>query len=355
MKWLRVIFFNVIILLSGLFMLELIMGSWFSKSTFGRLIVPNEIKRKFNVSNLYDQEISLYIRDQYGLRGNYGKPSDIDILTVGGSTTNEIFVNEGETWSDRLAAAFQDSGYNIQVANAGIDGQSTIGHLKNFELWFSLIPKLKPKYIILYVGINDSALAEKTEINQQDIMKNNRRPIRQYIRNNSAIYSMYANIRGMIHARDAQLLHGGKKPRTYEYVYPKILFDVDTRAQEISGALQAYANRLEKIIYYIRELGAQAIIVTQNAAVYRYDSNGKLLVRKIDGQVNQKDLLDHATLLSHNQTAMVVCQKLNAICIDLAEKLRLDVEDYYDSIHTTPSGSAKIGRFLFQILKPYIK
>ena len=93
MKWLRIIFFNVIILLSGLFVLELIMGSWFSKSTFGRLIVPNEIKRKFNVSNLYDQEISLYIRDQYGLRGNYGKPSDIDILTVGGSTTNEIFVN----------------------------------------------------------------------------------------------------------------------------------------------------------------------------------------------------------------------------------------------------------------------
>ena len=52
---------------------------------------------------------------------------------------------------------------------------------------------------------------------------------------------------------------------------------------------------------------------------------------------------------------MGVCQKLNAICIDLAEKLRLDADDYYDSIHTTPSGSAKIGRFLFQILKPYIK
>ena len=36
-----------------------------------------------------------------------------------------------------------------------IDGQSTIGHIWNFQNWLVNIKDLKPKAIIFYIGIND--------------------------------------------------------------------------------------------------------------------------------------------------------------------------------------------------------
>ena len=51
--------------------------------------------------------------------------------------------------------------YNIDVVNAGIDGQSTHGHIWNFKFWFNKIPSLKTKYIIFYIGINEKPIPNK--------------------------------------------------------------------------------------------------------------------------------------------------------------------------------------------------
>ena len=42
----------------------------------------------------------------YGFRGNYESISQIKIVTVGGSTTDQINVSEGETWSDIIQNNF---------------------------------------------------------------------------------------------------------------------------------------------------------------------------------------------------------------------------------------------------------
>ena len=69
-------------------------------------------------------------------RGNYNSTADIDILTVGGSTTKQHYIGDGFTWQDILSKNFQSHNEQISVVNAGIDGQSTFGHINNFHDWF---------------------------------------------------------------------------------------------------------------------------------------------------------------------------------------------------------------------------
>ena len=64
-----------------------------------------------------------------------------DILTIGGSTTECVYLSDGKTWTDRFAQRLAAVRPDSWVNNAGLDGQSTYGHLvllRNFV--FSLHP-----------------------------------------------------------------------------------------------------------------------------------------------------------------------------------------------------------------------
>ena len=148
---------NCVILGGGIIVLEIAFGGWFDTQNLNRLHLIKNSVFNFDVSDLYDypSPVIRYSRDKYGLRGNHDIPRDIDILTVGGSTTDQRFISDGETWQDVFQERFGNAGVDLIVANAGVDGQSSVGHIKNFEWWFPTISDLSPKYILFYVGLND--------------------------------------------------------------------------------------------------------------------------------------------------------------------------------------------------------
>ena len=153
----QVISFNLASLLLGLLGIELVFGRWINPSPLHLLNVPRNVELSFDISHLYSSPntVVTYRRDQYGLRGQFDHPSSIDILTVGGSTTDQRSLDEGSTWQDILGEEFTSHGKKVSVVNAGVDGQSTHGHIKNFDLWFPHIPDLRVRYFFFYVGIND--------------------------------------------------------------------------------------------------------------------------------------------------------------------------------------------------------
>jgi hypothetical protein len=68
----------------------------------------------------------------------------------------------------------------------GVDGHSTFGHIATFDKWFPLIPNLKAKYIISYIGIHDSGLKNEKKYNTMqtpDLLKR----ARYYILNHIAL------------------------------------------------------------------------------------------------------------------------------------------------------------------------
>lgn len=352
-RWTRIAAINLAVLAALALIAELVFGGWVGGAHYGTLVIPRNFHRTFDVSNLYGGHPTEFRRDEHGLRGVYDDAARIDILTVGGSTTNELFVGEGETWSDGLAKQFAQAGRPLVVVNAGVDGQSTVGHLKNFELWFPKISGLKPRYVIAYIGINDAALTATGYMNKQDHMTAPRRAWKRYLINNSALYTLFRNVRGMIRARDAKLVHNSTaswKGASWAPLGRGV--DVEGYRRDHAAALAGYASRVTALAARVRALGAAPIFVTQATADYRI-KNGQAW--GIVGSGGHAGPGHYVMMTAHNRTMMTACADAKAVCVDLGAELEFGDGDHYDDLHTTPQGSAKIARYLFAKLKDVVK
>ena len=364
-QWLRIAGINLSVLLVSCLIVELIFGSIFFGTNYGLLVVDRNVSRKFDTTDRYaGGGIIEYRRDEHGLRGRYADLSKIDILTIGGSTTNEILVDEGKTWSDQLAKFFSRAGRPIVVVNGGVDGQSTVGHLKVFELWFPKIPNFRPRYVLAYIGINDlSHLINNLAPNKWEVMTEQNKTVKQYLKNNSAIYGLYRTIKGMVRARNAMLVHSTRN-EIFEWREPAVQPDLLAAEKKLAPYLDAYAERIQILMARIRDLGAKPIIVTQHTGHYRLVP-GRVLGRVLKeprkdpwtGKIVEAGSIDigpYAALMVHNQRAMETCRDEGGICIDVFHDLVLGPDDFYDLVHTTPNGSKKIAKFLFEKLNRQI-
>jgi hypothetical protein len=96
-------------------------------------------------------------------------------------------------------------GTPIVAANAGVDGQSTFGHIKNFDWWFPYVPHLKPKYILFYLGLNDFYSNEDS--NYDALVSPHRSQLVAVIRQNSALWHLARTIRGTYRAMIVLKIH----------------------------------------------------------------------------------------------------------------------------------------------------
>ena len=316
---------------------EIVFGTWFFGPNFGFLNVPRNMERRHDTSRLHDGGgISVYRKDRYGFRGVYVEPADIDVLVIGGSTTNELYVGEGETWVDVLRAEFASGGRNLVIVNAGVDGHSTRAHIKSFELWFPRIPGLRPDYVLAYVGLNDVDLKSQEQYDRLE-EENGMRRLRRLIANNSAIYNLFRIVRGVLRAREVRLIHGRRNE-----------FREATRRKfepaRWRPSIDAYGGRLRELARRIVAFGARPIFVTQLRGDV-FDIDGRTLVSNADSDITREKLR------LFNAKTMEVCRSVGGICVDLGAELRLKPDDFYDRLHTLPPGSRKIGRYLYSRLR----
>jgi len=95
-----------------------------------------------------------------GTRGRGPAPGELAgrniVATFGGSTTYDIGAGEGDTWSDRLAAALDqgDGKGRFFIVNHGVPGYTTVEHLIQTAFYQTKFGK-QPRCAIYYVGWND--------------------------------------------------------------------------------------------------------------------------------------------------------------------------------------------------------
>jgi hypothetical protein len=348
---------NFIILLVGFILIELIFGGWFSEQNkINNLGILTNINLHYPLNELYVDSASsiTYTRDKYGLRGNssFNHPEKIDILTIGGSTTDQRYINDGRTWQDVLENEFKKIDKNVIVSNAGMDGQSTFGHIKNFELWFPYVPGLKPKYIIFYIGINDFHLiADNSKYDELSINNS----IWSSIKNNSAIINLYRKIRGAITAKRLRIDNNKVDFKGLKYIDKPI---ADSRFLELykKNNLVLFKNRLIKLIELTKNLGAEPIFVTQPSIGYKFNE-GKL--------VGVENLGSNTGYLYNGVDYYILITELNKVIKEVVNNRYTIIEltslsiwnesDFYDFYHNTPSGANKIGKEIFKYVNNKIE
>src|SRR5215467_2780875 len=323
----KIIAINLALILFGLVLAELTFGNWFMP------YAPPDSKvfdRKFvGWQDLYEPHGPItYIRDRYGLRGVGDNPiSKVDIVTVGGSTTDQVFITEGQTWQDVM---HNETG--LVVANAGIDGMALSTHIVVVEDWLHRIPELHPRYYLHFLGVNDAWQPSKP------LILTGKDSWTRWLRPRSAIYLAFRRIQD----RFAPPLLVGHKGMTFSTtpVWLRVQLDQEKISQFIETSFKPALRTLIKVHQVKNET---VILVTQPA-------NPLAVRREGEAVFVSSPLISEwaATLWAINRAMSQVCHEAAVSCdfIDMADELRFEPEDFYDLVHYTPTGASRIGKFL---------
>ena len=355
----KTLFINILLILISIIILELVLGDWFKENSFGNLLRSHK-EKKVNYTIKFGPKTFKYEykRNQYGFREDNFNPEEVKIIFLGGSTGNEAFLPYELTIVGKLNSYFKKKNLP-KIYNASVDGHSSVGFINNFYKWFPKINKLKPKIYIIYMGINERYYLEK---NPNIIFKNKsakididdfelleaqtkKKRIVDYLKNNSFLIK-----KGKI----VQLKYFPKEINTNyddDKFFPGYNFNQNKdikflNNQEINRKFKDIViNEIEE--NYLKSLYERMEILTE---VIKKNDAIPIYINQImiSGQ--------NRNLYLTNRKIEEYCNKNNIYFINLASKLKhMDITDFYDSIHTTDTGSEKISNLLKNDLERIIK
>jgi hypothetical protein len=345
----RLVAINASILLVGVVALELAFGDWIGEPSVRQLGLARDIDRRNDACGLYAGPdcIARYRRDRHGLRGDFADPAEIDLLTVVGSATDQRYIDETRTWQAVLRSELRRAGRGLTIGNAGVDGQSTFGHIRSLELWFPRVPGLAPRYYLFYAGVNDLLITGERGYDRLDAGGG----WRELLRARSALYDVVRKLHGVYLARRVYGVgHSSIDFGGIDWVEDPLASGYESL---MADGLAAYRARVLDLGRRVRELGAVPVFVTQPSREYRRRAGtlqGTPRIVSFRG-VPTNGVDRHHMLIVLNRVTMEACAAAHGVCIDLAAELELDDDDFYDYFHNTPKGTAKIGRFLARKLE----
>jgi lysophospholipase L1-like esterase len=328
--------------------LELWFGRWFAGPGAVSMFDATPGRVEVRSSPLYPAGATITnSRDRYGFRGGAGDPQQIDVLVLGGSTTAERYIDDKDTWTAQLQRLLRQGDCPITIANAGVDGYSTVGNIASFAGWFDRVPGLTPRFMPVYLGINDAAVNPQAAWYEDSVRyKSRRRQIEHYVAARSALHRLYVSLRGWWQARRNQLVHD-EVPITPGSVWEPASLPPDFDAI-VAPKVQAYRQRLRHLTELVRGFGAQPIYITQR----RMD--GRLVKGEWQQIVGSDGARNTATVMAINRATLAFCKETGEVCVDLAEKIDFALGEFADALHTNPAGSADIGRFLAGEIGPLL-
>lgn len=353
-KTIKILLINIFIFFSLIITIELFTFIFFNKSKLDctYLMCGQTLNYKINnFENFQDYEV-IYKRDEYGFRDRHKKLQDIDILAVGGSTTDQRWSRNKDTWINQLEIKLKKHfNKDIDVVNGGIDGQSTFGHLWNFNNWYNKLDSFSPKYIIFYIGIN-----EDLNLSPEKIKKNRIRAdapldtsnlnlfikIKKTLKkNNGIVYKGYNFINKVLLKNEhyREVYHSPeRKKRNYQIPEKSILTNTNSEKNLLEN--------LEKLYNYSIKINATPIFVSQKTL------RGNMINEQIFS-INEFDYYSYEKQVSN--IIIDFCENKKIFCINANKQLNFLYSDSYDLVHLTPEGSKKLSKLLFDHLKFELK
>lgn len=348
---LRIAGINIAILLALLIPIELWWGGWLNPQQINHLNLLRNQHLQVRVGDYYQHPTGqiMYTRDQYGLRGSaFNAPERIDVLTMGGSTTDQRYIDDKATWQSLLEQRFANAGNALVFANAGVDGHSTFGHLKSFELWLPQIPNLHPRYILFYVGINDFNIGANHERDRIEAST---------LAHKSVVYHALKRVYWSFKARQFSLTHHKINLQQTAYVNQPLVKNPTDYASLTLSRRQAYAQRLQQLIQKTRNQHAIPILVSQPTAFYYTDTAGVVYgissTIPYDVPINGVDYFYLQQQM--DATCKLVAQQQQVLYIDAARLTHWSRDDFYDYVHLNPTGTQKLADVLYGKLQGVMK
>ncbi len=336
-KFFKIFFYNFLILLFLIVIIEIIFGYWFKKNNFG-IYMRSERNKILNISvNHHNNEKInfVYKRNFYGFIGDEFEPKDVKIIFEGGSTGVEMWKPHETSIVSVLNKMLKENGENKKIYNSSVNGKSIRGYVYDFYHWFTKIPNFEPDYVIFYLGINDRKYVDNEIVRFFDEQHSTKKSkmVRDYIKNNSFILEKIKKIQNKYFAKNYSQYDMNKKDlyKDFEYIdYKKAikLHSIKINHEE-KNHLSTFKVRLEKLNNIIAKNKFTPIFITQI---------------KFDG-------LSDRRLFLVNEEIKKFTRKNNYKIVPIDELItKMSPGDFYDEVHTTISGSKKIAEIIYKNL-----
>ena len=282
-----------------------------------------------------------FTTNEYGLRADPA-PADWEgaftILTIGGSTTQCLYVDDSKAWPYRVQSILREQDLPAWVGNAGFNGHSTRGHMLVME---HMAPRLRPDLLVFMVGVNDLALSLSDTLRGQG---------NGY---DDAQYSLPVSPLGF--SRLFQAMYRWKQVHWdkvnvvdgsfhQEFDPPPVdragLSPLPEDLREVLPQLPEFRRNVERIIAMGKQQGVHMLFLTQ-PLLY---GDGPLWEEKQGSSwlSDQRLKVSAATFWRlqqvYNAELKRVCDRQGVVCLDLAARVPHQPEYFYDLCHFTEAG-----------------
>jgi len=276
------------------------------------------------------------------------------ILTIGGSTTECLFLSDGRTWTDQLTRRTMAVRSDAWINNAGFEGHSTFGHL---VLLREFVVSMRPKVILVLSGYNDmklrAALPRDAEFAPQSLSTAHR--LMTFVADHSQVGAVSENFVRMFRTYQAGVrsdeIHPERLPtRPLDEEKTNAILD-EHRSRYIAG----YARRLTEIIEVSRRNGIEPVLLTQPALYGDVvdPTTGVALGPLAIGSVSN-GRVEWQSLELYNDAARRLSADLGVRMIDLAHEMPKDSKYFTDWVHYTNDGAVLVGDIVFKPLQPWL-
>lgn len=300
--------------------------------------------------------VTIHTKNALGFRGP-DPPRDFEqrltIVTIGGSTTESLFLSDGQTWTDALARDLDSEFRDLWVNNAGLDGHTTFGHL---VLLRSFVLRLAPKVAIFLTGANDVALdAANTFDAGIELSPSGARALVSRAAAHSEVVSLGLNLARAARARERGLGHSEVDLAAARHL---VLDDavMERTAADAAASLPALRSRIEQLVALTREHGIHPVLLTQPALFGEGvdpATGVELSTVQVNGRGNGR--LEWRLLEAVNDVTRSVARERRVLLIDVARTLPKDSRLFYDFLHFTAEGSRQVGEIVAAGLTPYLR
>lgn len=306
-----------------------------------RLMLYPHINRQLRVKLPGVAPIVHYSTNRWGLRGDE-PPDDWEayhtIITIGGSTTHSGFIDDAQTWSALLQSNLNETVDSVWVANAGIDGHSTRGHLILME---EIIREVHPDMIIFLVGINDLAASLSDGTGLYGTSADFREAPFLF---KSYLFRLVWQLGHLLAGNvvTTQTAHQAFFPIE---INPDEGTPLPDDLHDLLPLADIYRTNLNHLIDIGEELNLEMLFLTQ-PLVFDDTEYWQGLVGNTAWVREQNVTVSAATYWNlldiYNGILLEVCEDRDVPCYDLASHIPHDNDYFYDIVHFNEAGSALV-------------
>ena len=276
----------------------------------------------------------------------------ISVFTIGGSTTECLFLSDGKTWTDQLARRVNALRRDVWINNAGLEGHSTFGHL---ALLSQFIVGMRPTIAIFLFGVNDMKLASESPLDQalnpRHVSAAHR--VMTFAADHAEIAAVGENLLRMARTYRADLgdgeLHAADmRTRTIDEATRDRILD-EHRAKYLGG----YAQRVAEIVDVCRKNQIEPVLATQ-PALYGdvVDPTTGIALGSVAVAQATNGHVEWQVLELYNDVTRKVSADTGTLLIDLAREIPKDSKYFSDWIHFSNDGATLVGDVVFRRLEP---